>query len=134
MDVIAYSQRLVGRATPVSTGVVRRSERASSGDFRLEAEALVSSEGAFREDATLVTPDGDVLRLRTLGTGLVVESTADGARLGTVTWEVDGGTGRWSNAAGRISSTFALSADGDVVDEQHGFVLLGPPSSIGGSP
>jgi hypothetical protein len=56
-------------------------------------------------------------------------------RRGSVTWEVDGGTGRWSNASGRISSTFALSADGDVVDEQHGILVLVEPSlSIGGSP
>jgi len=133
MDVIAYSQRLVGRVRPVSQGVVRRSEATASSAYRLETEAVIAHEGVFRESGTLIASGGE-LRLRTIGTGLLVDAVG-GGRLGNVTWEVDGGTGRWANASGRISSTFVQNAAGDVVDEQHGFlVLLETPLTIGGSP
>ena len=47
-----------------------------------------------------------------------------GLRHGMVTWELDGGSGRFEHASGRITSTFTLSDDGEVTDEQHGLIFL----------
>ena len=67
--------------------------------------------------------DGE-LRLRTLGTGSLVRAARSRVRRGTVTWEVDGGTGRFARAAVRITSIFTVTDGGDVVDEQQGVVVL----------
>jgi hypothetical protein len=90
----------------------------------LTTDAVVGTEGAFREQGTIsLGSDGEV-RLRTLGTGRLVRTAGSGVRRGTVTWEVDGGTGRFAKASGRITSLFTITDGGDVVDEQQGVVVL----------
>lgn len=124
METVTHSERLAGRASAISAGVFSRTEATTSGEIRLETEALLAADGTFREQGTISFADGRGLRLRTLGTGLLVPGLTLDVRIGTVTWDLDGGTGRWEHASGRICSTFSLSVDGEVVDDQHGLIVL----------
>jgi len=116
--------RLPGSARLVSRGVLRRVETELPAGARLESELLLADDGSFREHGTLSFAGGSRLRLRTLGTGQLTPSPDPLLRHGTVTWELDGGSGRFERAAGRITSHFTVAADGVVDDTQVGLVFL----------
>jgi hypothetical protein len=67
---------------------------------------------------------GNDLRFRTLGTGELTPTPDPRLRHGTVTWELDGGTGRFAHASGRITSNFTVATNGAVDDEQIGLVFV----------
>lgn len=91
---------------------------------RLESEMLFSDGATFREHGTIVFAPENELRFRTLGTGHLTRSPSPGLRHGTVTWELDGGSGRFADASGRITSTFTVTDEGEVADEHVGLIFL----------
>lgn len=78
----------------------------------------------FREQGTIVFGPESELLFRTLGTGHLAPSASPGLRHGTVTWELDGGSGRLAGASGRITSNFTVTDEGEVADEQLGLIFL----------
>jgi hypothetical protein len=126
MHPIPYAMRLTGRMRPVSDGVLRRVETELPDGARLESELLFADEVTFREQGTLSFSSGNDVRFRTLGTGQLTASPDPALRHGTVTWELDGGSGRFDQAAGRITSNFTVAADGAVEDAHAGLVFLFP--------
>jgi hypothetical protein len=124
VETIRYEKRLAGRTEPLSPGVLRRTELELPDGARLESEVLFAGDVSFREHGTISLAAGSDLYFRTLGTGSLVQSPEPGLRHGTVTWELDGGSGRFEHASGRITSTFTLTDDGEVADEQHGLIFL----------
>jgi hypothetical protein len=115
---------LAGRLTPLSTGVLRRVETELPDGAHLESELLFADENTFREHGTLTFGLGSDLYFQTLGTGQLTPSVDPDVRLGTVTWELDGGRGRFAHATGRITSNFMVGADGEVEDAHVGLVFL----------
>ena len=113
MEAIRYAKRLAGRTEAVLLD-----------GARLESELLFAGDASFREQGTISFAAGSDLHFRTLGTGSLVQSPDPGLRHGMVTWELDGGSGRFEHASGRITSTFTLTDDGEVTDEQHGLIFL----------
>jgi hypothetical protein len=87
---------------------------------------LFTDESSFREQGTIRFAPESELRFRTLGTGHLSASSDPELLHGTVTWEVDGGSGRFEGASGRISSNFTVTDDGEVADAQLGLVFLAP--------
>ena len=74
---------------------------------------------------TIVFGPGSELRFRTLGTGRLTPTPDPTLRHGTVTWELDGGSGPFERSTGRITSNFTITADGKITDDQHGLIFLG---------
>lgn len=126
LDPVVYSIRLAGHTSEVSPGVLRRIETELPDGARLESEVLFADESSFREQGTIRFGPASELRFRTLGTGHLSASSDPGLLHGTVTWEVDGGSGRFEGASGRISSNFTVTNDGEVADAQLGLVFLAP--------
>jgi hypothetical protein len=124
VKAIRYTRRLAGRTEAVSPGVLRRTELELPDGARLESEVLFADDCAFREQGRITLAAGNDLYFRTLGIGSLVPSPEPGLRHGTVTWELDGGSGRFEHASGRITSSFTLTDDGEVADEQHGLIFL----------
>jgi hypothetical protein len=124
VETIRYARQLVGRARAVSPGVLRRTELELPDGARLESEVLLADDASFREHGTISLTAGGNLQFRTLGTGSLVQSAEPGPRHGTVTWEIDGGSGQFEHASGQIMSIFTLDDDGTVSDEQHGLIFL----------
>jgi hypothetical protein len=120
---------MTGRTRKVASGVLERLEIERIGDAKLVLEAVFSDESAFRECGTMQFSDADVVRLRTLGTGHLTDWLDPALRYGTVVWEIDGGSGRFSGATGRICSNFTVTRDGDIDDEQIGLIFLDPKST-----
>lgn len=124
MRSVVYSMRLAGHTTEVSPGVVQRHETELPDGARLESEVLFADENSFREQGTIRFGPESELRFRTLGTGHVAPSQDPRLRHGTVTWELDGGKGRFEDASGRITSNFVLAEDGEVVDTHVGVIFV----------
>lgn len=124
---VVYSVRLAGQTSEVSPGVLRRVEVELPDGARLESEVLFTDESSFREQGTIRFGPASELRFRTLGTGHLSPCSDPALRHGTVTWEVDGGSGRFEGASGRISSNFTVTDDGEVADAQLGLVFLALP-------
>jgi hypothetical protein len=120
-----YSKRLVGSTTELAAGALRREEDELPDGVRLESEMLFADDTIFRESGTIVFGPGSELRFRTLGTGRLTPSPDPTLRHGTVTWELDGGTGPFVRSTGRITSNFTITADGEITDDQHGLIFLG---------
>jgi len=123
MRRLSYAMRLTGCLTPLSAGVLRRVETELPDGARLESELLFADESAFREHGILTFRSGTV-HFRTLGTGQLTPSVDPDVRLGTVTWELDGGRGRFADATGRITSNFMVGAGGEIEDAHVGLVFL----------
>jgi hypothetical protein len=122
---VVYSKQLVGSMQDCEPGVLRRTEIELPDGARLDSELLFATETVFREQGTIVFGSESELRFRTLGTGRLTPARVPGLRHGTVTWELDGGSGPFEHSTGRITSNFTLTADGEVSDEQHGLIFLG---------
>jgi hypothetical protein len=122
---VVYSMRLTGRTSEVSPGVLRRIETQLPDGARLESEVLFADESSFREHGTIRFASASVLRFRTLGIGHLAPSPEPRLWHGTVTWELDGGSGRFDGASGRITSNFTLTDEGVVADEQLGLIFPG---------
>jgi hypothetical protein len=64
------------------------------------------------------------LRFRSVQAGHLGPSTAPGIMAGTVSWRVDGGSGRFQSATGFVSSTFTLTESGELSDYHCGLIFL----------
>jgi hypothetical protein len=124
MRRLSYAMRLTGRLTALSAGVLHRVETELPDGAHLDSELLFADENTFREHGTLTFGTGSDLYFQTLGTGQLTPSVDPDVRLGTVTWELDGGRGRFAHATGRITSNFMVGGDGEVEDAHVGLVFL----------
>lgn len=124
VEPVVYSMHLAGRTREVSPGVLSRTETELPDGARLESEVLLTDESSFREEGTIHFGVSSTLRFRTLGTGHLTRTIDPALRHGTVTWELDGGSGRFEGASGRISSNFTMTENGEVADAQLGLVFL----------
>jgi hypothetical protein len=124
MERVTYSKQFVGSTRELGRGALRRSEAELPDGARLESEMVFADATTFREQGTIVLGPESELRFRTLGTGHLAPSASPGVRHGTVTWELDGGSGRLAGATGRITSNFTVTNEGEVADEQLGLIFL----------
>jgi hypothetical protein len=124
MERLVYSKRFAGSTSEVAVGIVRRNEAELPAGALLQSEMVFADASAFREDGTIEFDAENTLHFRTLGTGHLAPSPNPGVRQGTVTWELDGGSGRFAGASGRITSNFTVTNEGDVADDHLGVIFL----------
>jgi hypothetical protein len=124
MERHVYSKRFAGSTRELAVGVVRRREAELPAGAHLESEMVFADGTAFREDGTIMFDAENALHFRTLGTGHLAPSPDPRVRQGTVTWELDGGSGRFAGASGRITSNFTVTDEGDVADDHLGVIFL----------
>jgi hypothetical protein len=129
MERLVYSKRFAGSTSEVAVGIVRRSEAELPAGAVLQSEMVFADASAFREDGTIEFDAENALHFRTLGTGHLAHSPNPGVRQGTVTWELDGGSGRFADARGRITSNFTVTDEGDVADDHLGVIFVTERSS-----
>jgi len=119
---VAPSQALssVITAAAVEGGV----EKLTGDEAVLEAEVSIVDESAFTETGTIRYGRAGGITFATLGKGVVVPSDVPGVRRGAVMWKVTGGDGHFSGAHGIITSNFAVSPDGEVVDNHYARIYI----------
>ena len=107
-----------------SEGVFGAVEAVAGERARLEARVERFGDGTFVEEGEITYGSAGAVTFTTQGRGWVAPATAPGAVYGAVVWTVTGGAGRFAGARGLITSNFAVSATGDVVDHQVARILL----------
>lgn len=83
----------------------------------LEARVQRFGDGTFVEEGTIRYGAAGGVTFETVGRGWVEPAPSGGGSVGAVVWRVTGGDGRFAGARGLITSSFAVSAGGDVVDD-----------------
>lgn len=73
-------------------------------------------DGSFVEDGTITYGRAGSISFVTVGRGTVATSPVAGWTRGAVVWSVRSGDGLFAGAEGLITSNFAVSAEGEVVD------------------
>jgi len=91
---------------------------------KLEARVERFGDGTFAEEGEIIYGSAGKVTFSTQGRGWVVPAPTPGAVYGAVVWTVTGGEGRFAGARGLITSNFAVSASGDVVDHHVARLLL----------
>jgi hypothetical protein len=82
----------------------------------LEARVERFGDGTFVEDGTIMYGAAGAITFATDGRGRVMPASQPGAVHGAVIWTITGGAGAFAGASGFITSNFAVSATGEVVD------------------
>jgi hypothetical protein len=91
---------------------------------RFDSEVRFNPDGTFIEYGTIDFGAAGALRFSTRGVGSMAPGPDPAQRVGTILWQVDGGTGRFEGASGNITSNFMVGATGEVVDNQWGVIFL----------
>jgi hypothetical protein len=99
-----------------SDGIRARVEPLAGEQAVLESRVERFADGSFVEDGTITYGAAGSITFETVGRGAVGPSPITGWTHGTVMWSVIGGDGLFAGARGLITSNFAVSAEGDVVD------------------
>jgi hypothetical protein len=105
-------------------GVTARVEPAAGEAAVLEARVERFGDGTFVEEGEITYGTAGKITFTTLGRGWVGPGPAKAGVHGAVVWTVTGGDGRFAGARGLITSNFAVSAGGDVVDHHVARLLL----------
>ena len=90
----------------------------------LEARVERFGDGTFTEDGEITYGSAGRISFTTQGRGWVAPAPTPGAVYGAVVWTVTGGDGRFAGARGLITSNFAVSAAGEVIDHHVARLLL----------
>ena len=82
----------------------------------LESRVKRFDDGTFVEDGTITYGRAGRVTFETVGRGTVGPSPITGRTVGAVIWTVTDGEGAFRGARGLITSSFTVSADGEVID------------------
>ncbi len=130
MNPLSFSLEFRGYSTAFSPGVLTARASAPADGVAGDGEALLErrltflSETSFEDAGTISFGAGNALRFRSVGLGVLGPSPAPGLRHGTAAWAVDGGSGAFAGACGRIVSNFLVSDAGELTDHQLGVLFL----------
>lgn len=105
-------------------GIAARTEQLPGDIAVLESRVERFGDGSFVEDGTITYGRAGSVSFVTVGRGWVGPSPVTGQVHGGVIWTVTGGTGALAGARGLITSSFTVSADGDVVDDHFARMYL----------
>lgn len=113
--------------TVVGPRGVETTLHAAAGDLAfLESEVRLAGQDGFEGKGVLTFGDEGEheLRFATVHAGHLGPSAIPGVMAGSVSWHVQGGTGRFQSATGLITSTFTLSDSGDLSEYHCGLIFV----------
>lgn len=99
----------------------------AAGDLAfLESEVHLTGQDAFEGKGVLTFgAEGEhELRFATVHPGHLGRSAVPGMMTGSVSWHIQGGSGRFESASGLISSTFTLTDSGDLHEYHCGLIFI----------
>lgn len=92
----------------------------------LESEMRLAGGDAFEGKGVLAFGEEgeNELQFATVHSGHLGPSAVPGMMAGSVSWHVQGGTGRFQSATGLITSTFTLTDSGELSEYQCGLIFI----------
>ena len=124
MTPVSYSLEFRGHATPLDPGVLigrASAPRDEGGEASLETRVTFIGEDGFEQLGTISFGNGDAVRFRSRGLGVLAD--AAGLRHGTAICDIESGCGRFEGAAGRITTSFLVSATGELTDHHEAVIF-----------
>ena len=113
--------------TVVTPTGVETTLRSIPGDLAfLESEIRLTDQHGFEGEGVLTFGDDSEhgFRFKTTQGGQLRPSPLPGLLSGTVSWHVEGGSGRFKAATGFIASTFTVTESGELNDYQCGLIFM----------
>jgi len=104
-------------------GVHSTFEAHEGGEALLERRLTFVDAARFEDVGTISFGNGHALRFRSIDPGSLVPA-GDSLRHGTAAWEIDGGSGSFEGATGRIVSNFLLAETGELTDRELGVLFI----------
>src|SRR6267143_3168867 len=108
-------------------GIRARVQEVAGERALLESRVERFEDGSFVEDGTITYGGAGAVSFVTVGRGTVAPSPIAGWTRGAIMWSVTGGDGLFAGAQGLITSNFAVSAQGEVVDHHVARLYLRDP-------
>ena len=145
MKPIAYALQFRGVAAVDASGLVSARATAPGGSLRtfvesdgvrggyepdagdeavLQARIALGHDGSFTAVGSITFGVRHVMRFRTLGNGRLARTPDRHLRQGGAVARIEGGSGQFEGATGRITSNFLLSDTGEITDHQVGLVFV----------
>lgn len=90
----------------------------------LEARIVVGDDGSFAAVGSITFGVRHVVRFRTLDSGHLERTPDPHLRQGGAIAVIEGGSGQFEGATGRITSNFLVSDTGELTDHQVGLVFV----------
>lgn len=90
----------------------------------LESEVERLDDATFLESGRITYGDAGSVTFITVERGVTAPGPTSGSRHGAVMWKITGGDGRFKDAQGFITSSFSVTADGEVVDHHVARIML----------
>lgn len=112
--------------TVVGPTGVETTLHAAPGDLAFLESEIRLAQNAFEGKGVLTFGDEGEheLRFATVHAGHLASSALPGIMTGSVSWHIQGGTGRFQSATGLITSTFTLTESGEVSEYQCGLIFV----------
>jgi hypothetical protein len=126
MQTIVLTAEFRGHATWLEPGVLLGHATAPTevrdpwigSEAHLESRKTFFDDGRFEETGTIGFGDGNAIRFRSVGTGLLERTPEPELRHGAVALRIDSGAGFFARVTGRVVSNFLLSDTGELTDTQ----------------
>ncbi|MFN3324529.1 MAG: hypothetical protein ACK5AZ_13610 [Bryobacteraceae bacterium] len=97
---------------------------ADLGEIDYVSDVTFTGEASFQESGSIRFGNAGSIRFSTLQDGVMTPSAVPGQFHGAVIWRIEGGSGRFENATGLITSNFLFDpAAGEGSEEQIGIVF-----------
>jgi hypothetical protein len=117
-----FAVRLTGRAVEIEPDRYWLEARSDTEQIAARGTLEVWEDGSLVESGEISFGPDDRLTYR--ARGAFGSSTTPAARHGTAVLEVTGGSGRFADARGYVTSNFLLSVDGELTDHHYGLLHL----------
>jgi hypothetical protein len=111
-------------------GMDVRMEPVAGDSAVLDSEVERFADGTFVESGTIAYGTLGTVSFETVGRGVVGDRGMPGWTHGAVVWSITGGAGGCEGARGLITSNFAVSAAGEVVDHHVARIVLPAPVAL----
>jgi hypothetical protein len=123
MAEILFATGSKGKGAPVEgrEGVfhVECFRTGSQGESVTFESAVVMTDDGLKEDGTITYAGRGSLKFTTVNSGHMAPSAVSGLNHAAALWTIAECDGEFSGATGLITSNFAFSGQGDVVDNQY---------------
>ena len=117
-----FAVRLTGRAVEIERDRYWLEARADTERIVARGTLEVLEDGSLVESGEISFGGDDRLTYR--ARGAFGSGTIPDARHGTAVLEVTGGSGRFTDARGYVTSNFLLACDGELTDHHYGLLHL----------
>jgi hypothetical protein len=111
-------------------GVEAHREPLAGDSAVLESDVERFPDGTFLERGTIAYGALGTVWFETVGRGVVADGGIPGWTHGAVVWSITGGTGGCEGARGLITSNFAVSVSGEVLDHHVARIVLPELSAL----